>query len=155
VRLAAAVLLAAAAGCAPPGTIKAYPGPDRSSDELAVVLTDMRNEEFSITDNEITSVDGVRYEKRGYTAQMLPGVHRIGVQGLLRTRMKPRLQYCSFDLNVDARCTCRPQIPAYPRSAYDLKPGEEWSLTRTMTVIAECTDTTFAIQVPIDCRSSP
>ena len=153
-RLAAAALLALAAGCAPPGTIKAYQG-NHGADEIASVVTGIIEHEFSQTDNRIVTVDGARYGNSGYTAEMLAGVHRIGVQGTLRTRMKPRLQYCSFELNAEGRCTYRPQIPAYPRSAYDLKPGEDWNLTRTMTVLAECSDASFAIQVPIDCRSSP
>jgi hypothetical protein len=72
VRRAAAALLALAAGCAPPGAIKAYPGPDRSANELAAVETFMRSETFSLTDNEIIAVDDVRFEKRGYFAYMLP-----------------------------------------------------------------------------------
>jgi hypothetical protein len=154
VRLAVAALLAMAAGCAPPGTIKAYQG-SHDSDQIASVVTGIIEHEFSQTDNRIVVVDGVRYDNAVYTADMLAGVHKIGVQGTLRTRMKPRLQHCSFELNVEGRCTYRPQIPAYPRSAYDLKPGDDWSLTRTMTVLAECSDTSFAIQVPIDCRSRP
>ena len=153
-RLAVAALLALAAGCAPPGTIRAYQG-SHDSDEIATVVTNLIEHEFSQTDNRIVMVDGVRYDKAVYTADMLAGVRRIGVQGTLRTRMKPRLQYCSFELDVEGRCTYRPLIPAYPRSAYDLKPGEEWNLTRTMTVLAECSDTSFAIQVPIDCKSNP
>ena len=153
-RLAAAALLAMTAGCAPPGTIKAYQG-SHDSDQIASVVTNIIEHEFSQTDNRIVMVDGVRYDNAVYTADMLAGVHKIGVRGTLRTRMKPRLQHCSFELNVEGRCTYRPQIPAYPRSAYDLKPGDDWSLTRTMTVLAECSDTSFAIQVPIDCKSSP
>ena len=143
-----------AAGCAPPGAIKAYQG-SHDSDRIASVVTNIIEHEFSQTDNRIVMVDGVRYDKAVYTADMLAGVHRIGVQGTLRTRMKPRLQHCSFELDVEGRCTYRPQIPAYPRSAYDLKPGDDWNLTRTMTVLAECSDTSFAIQVPIDCASRP
>jgi len=119
------------------------------------VVTSVIEHEYSLTDNRIVMVDGVRYEKAAYTAEMLAGAHRIGVQGTLRTRMQPRSQHCTFDLNVEPRCTYRPIIPAYPRSAYDLKPGEDWRLTRTMTVIAECADTSYAVQVPIDCASRP
>jgi len=154
-RLAAAALLALAAGCAPPGTIKAYPGPDRSSEELGAVETILRSDTFNVTDNEIVSVDGVPFKKRGYLAQMLPGTRRIGVVGTLRTRMKPRLQHCTFEIDVVPGCAYRPSIPAYPRSAYDLAPDEDWQLTRAMTVVAECSDTSFAIQVPIDCASKP
>jgi hypothetical protein len=69
--------------------------------------------------------------------------------------MKPRLQHCTFEIDVVPGCTYRPSIPAYPRSAYDLAPDEDWQLTRAMTVVAECSDTSFAIQVPIDCASKP
>ena len=155
-RLAVAAVLCLAAGCAGPGTIKAYPGADRGADELAVVVTALRENEYDLTDNQITVVDGTRYEKGGYTAAMLPGSHRIGIQGTLRAgRMQPRVQYCAFDLNVEPGCSYRPSVPAYPRSAYDLKPDAEWKLTRTMTVVAECTDTSYALQVSLDCSSRP
>jgi len=154
VRLAAAALLALAAGCTPPGTIKAYPG-SHGSDEIGTVVTGIVAHEFSQTDNQIVMVDGARYEKGGYEAQMLPGVRRIGVVGTLRTRMKPRLQHCAFELDVMPGCAYWPSIPAYPRSAYDLPPDADWRLTRTMTVVAECADTSYAIQVPIDCKSNP
>lgn len=152
-RAAVAAALCLAAGCAGPGEIKAYK--DRGDSEVAAVVTAWRDGEYSATDNVITVVDGVRYEKGGYTAYVLPGVHRIAVQGTLRSRMKPRVQHCAFELNVEGRCTYRPMIPAYPRDAYDLKPGAEWSVSRTMTVVAECADTSYALQVPIDCKSNP
>lgn len=153
-RLAAAAALCLAAGCSGPGVIKAYQG-DPGSDGIATVVTTAIEQEYTLTDNRIAMVDGVRYEKAVYTAEVLRGVHRIGVRGTLRSRMQPRLQHCTFELNVEPRCTYRPIIPAYPRSAYDLKPGEDWSLTRPMTVVAECADTSYAVQVPIDCRSKP
>jgi len=156
VRLAAAALLVVAAGCAPPGTIKAYSGPDRSADELGAVETIMRSETFSITDNEITSVDGVRFTKRGYIAQMLPGARSIGLQGTLRYGRQPRVQHCVFELNVDPGCIYRPSVPAYPRDMLDKPADAEWRLTRSMTVFAECTEKmSYAVQVPIDCASRP
>lgn len=155
-RLPAAALLALAAGCTPLGTIKAYPGPDRSSDELGAVETVMRSETFSITDNEITSVDGVRFEKRGYVAQMLPGARWIGLQGTLRFGRQPRVQHCVFELNVDPGCLYRPAVPAYPRDALDQPANAEWRVTRSMTVVAECTEKmSYAVQVPIDCSARP
>jgi hypothetical protein len=155
-RIVVAALLCLAAGCSGPGTIKAYPGPTRGSDEIGVVVTSLNEQEFQLTDNVIASVDGARIEKAAYTVQVLAGAHRIGVQGTLRAgRMKPRIQYCSFDLNVEGGCTYRPTIPAYPRSAYDQPPDAEWRLNRAMTVIAECSDTSFAIQLPLDCASRP
>ena len=154
-RLAAAAVLCLAAGCAAPGVIKAYPDGQRGGDELAVIETNLREQEYTITDNRITMVDGVRYEKGGYTAHVLPGAHRVGILGTLRSRMQPRVQHCAFELNVVPACTYRPMIPAYPRSAYDLKPDAEWKLTRTMTVLAECPDTSYAVQVPIDCSARP
>jgi hypothetical protein len=156
VRLPAAALLALAAGCTPLGTIKAYPGPDRSSDELGAVETVMRSETFSITDNEITSVDGVRFEKRGYVAQMLPGARWIGLQGTLRVSRQVRVQHCVFELNVDPGCLYRPAVPAYPRDALDQPASAAWRLARVMTVQAECTEKmTYAVQVPIDCAAQP
>jgi hypothetical protein len=156
VRLAAAALLALAAGCAPPGAIKAYPGPDRSANELAAVETFMRSETFSLTDNEITAVDGVRFEKRGYFATMLPGPHSIGLRGTLRVSRQVRVQHCVFDLNVDAGCIYRPAVPAYPRDALDQPADAEWRVTRAMTVVVECSEgMSSAIQVPIDCTSRP
>jgi hypothetical protein len=134
--------------------IKAYQG-NPSADEIATVVTSVIEQEYTLTDNRIAIVDGVRYEKAVYTADVLAGAHRIGVQGTLRSRMQPRVQHCAFELNVEPRCTYRPIIPPYPRSAYDLKPGEDWSLTRSMTVVAQCADTSYAVQVPIDCKSSP
>ena len=153
-RLAAAAALCFAAGCSGPGVIKAYQG-SHGMDEIATVVTSIIEQEYTVTDNVIVMVDGVRYEKTAYTAEVLPGVHRFGVQGTLRTRMQPRMQHCTFELNVEPRCTYRPTIPAYPRSAYDLKLGDDWKLTRAMTVVAECADTSYAVQVPIDCKSSP
>jgi hypothetical protein len=156
VKLAVAALLAFAAGCTSPGTIKAYPGPGRSADELGAVETVMRSDTFRITDNEITSVDGVRFEKRGYIAQMLPGARSIGLQGTLRFGRQPRVQHCVFELNVDPGCIYRPAVPAYPRDALDLPADAEWRLTRSMTVQAECTEKmSYAVQVPIDCSSRP
>jgi hypothetical protein len=156
VRLCVAALLAFAAGCAPPGAIKAYPGPDRSSDELAAVETVMRSETFSVTDNEITSVDGVPFRRRGYFAQMLPGARWIGLQGTLRVSRQVRVQHCVFELNVDPGCIYRPAVPAYPRDALDQPADAEWRVTRSMTVQAECTESmSYAVQVPIDCSGRP
>ena len=155
-RLAAAVLLVLAAGCAPPGAIKAYPGPDRSANELAAVETVMRSETFSMTDNEITAVDGVRFGKSGYFAYMLPGSHAIGLQGTLRVSRQVRVQHCVFNLNVDAGCIYRPAVPGYPRDALEQSANAEWRVTRPMTVVAECSEgMSSAIQVPIDCASRP
>lgn len=155
-RLVVAAVLCVAAGCAGPGVIKAYPGPDRGSDEIGVVATTLTVQEFQLTDNVIASVDGTRIGKAAYTVQVLAGAHRIAVQGTLRAgRMKPRIQHCSFDLDVEGGCTYRPAIPAYPRSAYDQPPDAEWRLNRAMTIVAECADTSYAIQVPLDCSSSP
>jgi len=153
-RALAAAALCVAAGCAGPGVIKAYQG-DHSSDDVATIVTSIIEHEYSYTDNRITMVDGVVYEKAVYTAEVLTGVHRIGVQGTLRTRMQPRVQYCTFELNVEPRCTYRPAIPAYPRSAYDLKPGADWKVNRAMNVVVECSDTSYAVQVPIDCSARP
>ena len=154
-RLAAAAALSLLAGCVPPGTIKGYEGPARSSDELGTVLTDMRSDTFIVTDNEITAVDGVRFEKRGYTAQLLPGVHRIGLRGTLRVSRQVRVQYCTFELNVDAGCAYRPSIPSYPRDALDQPADADWRVTRAMTVIAECSEASYALQLPIDCSARP
>jgi hypothetical protein len=156
VRLAAAALLALAAGCAPPGAIKAYPGPDRATKELAAVETYMRSETFSLTDNEIIAVDDVRFGKRGYFAYMLPGPHSIGLQGTLRVSRQVRVQHCVFNLNVDAGCIYRPAVPAYPRDALDQPADAEWRVTRSMTVVVECSENmSYAVQVPIDCASRP
>jgi hypothetical protein len=155
-RIVAAAVLCVAAGCAGLGVIKAYPGPDRSSSEIGVVATTLTEQEFQLTDNVIASVDGTRIGRTAYNVQVLAGARRIGVQGTLRAgRMKPRVQYCSFDLNVEGGCTYRPAIPAYPRSAYNQPPDSEWRLTRAMTVVAECSDTSYAIQLPLDCSSNP
>lgn len=155
-RVAAAAVLCVVAGCAGPGVIKGYPGPDRGSSEVGVVVTSLTEQEFHLTDNQITAVDGMRFEKGGYEAHVLPGPHRIALQGTLRAgRMKPRIQYCAFDLDVEPRCTYRPSVPAYPRSAYDQPPDAEWRLMRPMTVVAECSDTSYAIQLPLDCSSRP
>ncbi|MEA3192358.1 MAG: hypothetical protein QOD26_691 [Betaproteobacteria bacterium] len=154
-RLAVAAVLALLAGCAPPGTIKAYEGSARSSDEVGTVLTEMLSDTFIITNNEIVAVDGVRYEKGGYRAELLPGVHRIGLTGTLRVSRQVRVQHCTFDLNADAGCTYRPSIPSYPRDALDQPADAQWRVTRVMTVIAECRDTSYALQLPIDCSGRP
>lgn len=153
-RLAAAAAFCLAAGCAGPGAIKAYQG-SQGSDRVGTVVTSVIQQEYTQTDNQISMVDGVRYEKAAYTAEVLGGAHRFGVKGTLRSRMQPRVQYCAFELNVEPACTYRPMIPAYPRSAYDLKPGADWSTTRTMQVLVECSDTSYALQVPIDCSARP
>ena len=155
-RIVVVAALCLAAGCAGPGVFKAYPGPNRGSDEVGSVVTTLNDQEYQLTDNVIASVDGMPAGKTAYAAQVLAGAHRIGVQGTLRAgRMKPRVQYCSFDLNVEGGCTYRPGIPAYPRSAYDQPPDSEWRLNRPMTVVAECPDTSYAIQVAVDCASHP
>ena len=59
-------MLCFAAGCAGPGVIKAYPGPDRSSNEIGVVVTSITEQEFQLTDNLIANVDGTRIEKTAY-----------------------------------------------------------------------------------------
>jgi hypothetical protein len=148
-------LLCLAAGCAGPGVIKGYDGAERGAAEVGTVVTAMRQQEYTIVDNQINAVDGVRYEKAAYTAFVLPGVRRIGVQSTLRGRMQPRLQHCAFDLNVEAGCTYQPTVPAYPRSAFDQPPSADWKLTRPMTVVAQCADTSYAIEVPIDCSARP
>jgi hypothetical protein len=154
-RLAAAAALCLAAGCAGPGVTRGYPGAERGSDEVGVIVTMLREQEYLVIDNQLTSVDDLRFDKAAYKVQVLPGIRRIGAQGTLRAgRVSPRVQYCSFELNVEAGCSYEPQIPAYPRSAYDQPPGTEWRLTRPMTVVAECADTSFAVQVPIDCSAT-
>jgi hypothetical protein len=155
VRLAAAALLALAAGCTPLGTIKAYPGPSRAAAELGAVVTEMRSDTFTITDNEITTVDGMPL-KRGYVAQMLPGVHWIGMQGTLRASRQVRVQQCAFDLNVDAGCIYRPTVPAYPRDALERPADAQWQVTRPMTIVVTCSESlTYAVQVPLECSSRP
>lgn len=154
-RLALAVVLGLAAGCSGPGVIKGYPGSGRGTDEVAILETGVRTQEYTVIDNQITAVDDMRFAKAAYAAEMLPGARRIGIQGTLRSRMQPRVQHCVFDLNVEARCTYKPLIPAYPRSAYDQPPGGDWKVSRTMTVVAECADTSYAVEVPIDCSARP
>jgi hypothetical protein len=155
-RLAAAAALCLAAGCAGPGVIKAYSGAERGSSEIGIIVTTLREQEYLLIDNQITSIDDLRFDKAAYKVQVLPGAHRIGVQGTLRAgRVSPRVQHCTFDLTVEAGCAYEPAIPAYPRSAYDQPPGADWRLTRPLTVVAECADTSFAVQVPIDCAARP
>lgn len=153
-RLALAAALCLAAGCAGPGVIKAYPGAERGSDEVGTIVTAMRHGEFSITDNQITGVDGMRFEKPGYTAQVLPGARRVGLQGTLRAD-KILVQRCSFELNVEPACTYRPIIPAYPRPAGLKEVEKPWRSTRAMTVIAECADTSYAVELPLECSGGP
>lgn len=154
-RLAVAAALCVAAGCTGLGVFKAYPGSDRGRDEIAVVSTTLREETFSITDNRITAVDSARDEKGAYDAHMLPGAHRVGLQGTLRVSRQVRVQYCAFDLNAEPGCTYRPTVPGYPRAQLDQPADAEWRVTRSMTVVAECSDTTFAVQVSLDCASRP
>ena len=151
----AVVLVLCAAGCATIGAIKAYPGGERSKSEIGIVETTLRDDTFTVTDNVITTIDGVRYEKRSYAAQMLPGAHRIGLQGTLRVSRQVRVQYCAFELNIEPGCTYRPTVPAYPRGQLDQPADAEWRVNRAMTVIAECADTSYAVQVPLDCASRP
>jgi len=67
-----------------------------------------------------------------------------------------RVQHCVFNLNVDAGCIYRPAVPAYPRDALDQPADAEWRLTRSMTVVVECSENmSYAVQVPIDCASRP
>lgn len=153
-RLLAVAALCAAAGCTGPGVIKAYQGSTRGADEIAVIETAMREEYFSITDNRIASVDGIALEKPGHTVHVLPGARRVGLQGTLRSD-KLRVQHCSFSLNFEAGCRYLPMIPPYPRSPRDEAAEKEWSVSRPMTVVAECSDTSYAVQVPLDCKSSP
>lgn len=153
--LAASALCVVAAGCAELSAIQAYPGSARGKGEVGIVETDRRADDFVIVDNRIVAVDSVRYEKGGYEARMLPGVHRIGLQGALLVSPQARVQYCAFDLNVLPGCTYRPTIPAYPRARLAEAPDAEWRVTRVITVLGECTDTSYAVQVPMDCSSRP
>lgn len=154
-RAVAAAALCVVAGCADLTAIKAYPGGSRGKAEIGSVETSAKAENFVVVDNRITAVDGVRYEKGGYEARMLPGVHRIGLQSTWRASPQVRVQYCAFDLDVQAGCNYRPTVPPYPRVQRDQPPDAEWRLTGAMTVLAECTDTSYAIQVPLDCSSRP
>ena len=154
-RLAAPAALCLAAGCTAFGVFKAYPGGDRGRDEIAVVSTALREDTFSVTDNRITAVDSARDEKGAYDAHMLPGAHRIGLQGTLRVSRQVRVQYCAFDLNVEPGCTYRPNVPGYPRAQLDQPADAEWRATRAMIVQAECSDTSYALQVSLDCASRP
>ena len=150
-RFALAAVLCLSAGCAGPGVITAYRG---SAQETGTIVTAMRDDTFRQTDNQITAVDDARYEKGGYTAYVQAGSRRIGVQGTLRGVGKQlRIQHCSFDLNVEGGCTYQPEIPAYPRSALDQPATAAWRLTRSMTVVAQCADTSYALQVPLECSS--
>ena len=150
-RLALAAALCLAAGCTGPGVIKAYQG---SAEETGIIVTSMRDDTFRQTDNRITSVDGTRYEEGGYTAYVQAGSRRIGVQGTLRgVGRQLRVQHCSFDLNIEGGCTYQPSIPAYPRSALEQPATAEWRLTRSMTVVAECSNTSYALMVPLECTS--
>jgi len=150
-RLALAAALCFAAGCTGPGVITAYQG---SAQETGTIVTAMRDDTFRQTDNQITAVDDTRYEKGGYTAYVQAGTRRIGLQGTLRgVGQQLRIQHCSFDLNIEGGCTYRPEIPAYPRSALDQPATAKWRLTRGMTVVAECGDTSYALVVPLECSS--
>jgi hypothetical protein len=154
-RSLAAAVLCAVAGCADLGAIKAYPGGSRGKAEIGIIETSARSEHFFVVEDRITAVDGMRYEKGGYEAHMLPGAHRIGLQSTLRTNPQMRVQYCSFGLQVQAGCSYRPTIPSYPRVQLGAPADAEWRLTRAMTVLSQCADTSFAFDVPIDCSSQP
>lgn len=154
-RLVAAAVLCLAAGCASPGSIKGYEGPELGDDALAIVETTFRSEAFGITDNVITTIDGVRYERGGYVARVLPGQRWVGVQGTLRAAGQPRVQHCAFDLNADPGCTYRPAVPSYPRPQLPQPAGADWRLSRPMTMVVECGDTTYAFQVPVECSAKP
>jgi hypothetical protein len=161
IRAAAACALCAVAGCADLAAIKAYPGGSRDKAEIGIVQTHASGERFIVQDNRIAAVDGVRYEKGGYEAHMLPGQHRIDVQGTMKIGLQTagggpptRSQYCAFDLNVLPSCTYRAAIPPYPREQIEAR-AAEWRMTRGMTVFAECSDTSYTIQVPLECSSRP
>lgn len=155
---AAAVLAGAAlalAGCTPPGTIKAFDGPDPGADGVAVVETNLQNDTFLVVDNEIVAVDGKRYPRKQYSARMLPGVHWIGTQGTMRGRGPAREQFCAFELNAVPGCTYRPAMPGYPRALLDQPASDEWRINRPITVVADCGDASYAIQVPLECAGKP
>ena len=84
----------------------------------------MRSETFSMTDNEITAVDGVRFEKRGYFAH---DAARTALGSACRARCASAARCAcstaSSELNVDPGCIYRPAVPGYPRDALD-QPAE-------------------------------
>lgn len=140
-----ALLLVALGGCSSLG----------GDGETAIVTTELRNETFSVVDNRITSVDGKRFERPVYAARVPPGARTVGTQSTLRVSKQVRQQYCALGFNAEPGCTYRLAVPAYPRSMLDQPADAEWRLARPMTLVAECPDTSYAIQVEIDCAGRP
>ena len=145
-RLALPLAILLLGGCA---------APEPGTDQAAVIETTLVNDTFSVTDNEIVVVDGKRFDKGRYTALLQPGARWIGTQGTLRVSKQVRRQHCAFELNALAGCTYRPALPAFPRAVLDQPADAPWRLSRPMTVVAQCADTSFALQVPIECSARP
>jgi hypothetical protein len=144
-RLALPLALVLLAGCASP-----EPGADH-----AVLETRLVNDTFSVTDNEIVAVDGKRFERGRHTALLRPGARWVSTHGTLRVSKQVREQHCAFELNALPGCTYRPALPAYPRPLLDQPADAQWRLSRPMTVVAQCPDTSFALQLPIECSARP
>jgi hypothetical protein len=126
-----------------------------STDGVAIVETGgLRGDTFMVVDNQIIAVDGKPSERRS-SARLMPGVHWIGLQATQRDNKQTREQFCAFELNALPGCTYRPSVPGYPRAGLDRPADAEWRVNRAMTVVAQCADTSYAIQVPLECSARP
>ena len=149
----ALVLLALAlAGCTVV-SIKAYDGPERSDSELGILETEYRDDTFLSSDTAIAAIDDKKFDKRRYSARILPGPHSIGIDHMLRVSRQKRGQYCVFALSVEACCTYRPALPGYPRAALDGPADAQWKVDSFMTMAVECADMTYASRLPVQCAS--
>jgi hypothetical protein len=156
-RLPGAALLAlfALGGCAAVEPIKAYEGPERRKEELAIVESAFERDWVTVSDVRIAAVDGVGYPGTKYQARMLPGQHRVIVKHTSEVGSHKQEQFCAFEFDMARGCTYRPYPPSYPTPALLHGADSEWRLSVAMQVTVSCPDLSANIRVPADCAASP
>jgi hypothetical protein len=154
-RLARLVLLPAAfalAGCNVTPT-KAYEGPSRPLQDLAVLKGGAYGEELSpVSVVDVRTIDGASQREATYLVSILPGRRFIALTETLRLGNIRRPQYCAFELDAMAGCLYVPRPPSPPFYAGS-KSDWEWSVDMPLGI--ECLDGgAFQVRVPARCGSS-
>ena len=133
--------------------VKVYDGPERRGEE-GIVSTQLRGDTFAVTEGVITSVDGVSLPQKVYGVRLLAGTHWLGVLNSTRQGSLKREQFCAFEMPIDPQCVYRPVFPSYPGVALDAG-DQPWQVVSSVLVNVECSDTSYATRVTLECASRP
>ena len=153
--LAAAALAAAlAAGGCGRTPVKAYDGPARPLDELAVLLGGASGDEMSVRSIvEFPSIDGVQRPGTIYVASVLPGSRRVGLKQTLQFGSAKRMQFCSFPIEAAAGCQYTPIPPSPPPDSLAGK-GDDFRWSVELPVNIECSGgVTYMMRIDARCGS--